>query len=76
MRAHKTLILTIIVLLFLPFCAVAGGNPEKGLPKVDRLIKDRNYNAAILELAAYIQENPEDFDGAQQRIRRIIKLRA
>jgi len=74
-RAHKTLILTIIVLLFLPFCAVAGGNPEKGLPKVDRLIKDRNYNAAILELAAYIQENPEDFDGAQQRIRRIIKLR-
>lgn len=75
MRAYKTLVLTILILLALPFCAVAGGNPEMGLPKVDRLIKERNYNAAILELAAYIQENPEDFDGAQQRIRRIIKLR-
>ena len=53
----------------------ARGNPEVVLPKVDRLIKERNYNAAILELANYMTEKPEDFDGAQRRIRRIINMR-
>ena len=53
----------------------ARGNPEVGLPKVDRLIKERNYNDAILELALYMNENPEDFDGAQRRIKRIIDMR-
>ena len=53
----------------------AGGNPEVGLPKVDRLIKEKNYNAAIIELSDYMNEHPEDFDGAQRRIRKIIKLR-
>jgi exonuclease VII small subunit len=53
----------------------AGGNPEVGLPKVDRLIKERNYNLAILELTNYMEEHPEDFDGAQARIRKIIRMR-
>ena len=51
------------------------GNPEVGLPKVDRLIKEKNYNQAILELANYMTENPDDFDGAQRRLKRIIDLR-
>lgn len=64
-----------ILLLFIPALAYAGGNPEIGLPKVDRLIKERNYNEAILELAAYMQEKPEDFDGAQRRLKRILDMR-
>ncbi len=63
------------MILLLPAMIVAGGNPEVGLPKVDRLIKERNYNAAILELAQYMTENPKDFDGAQQRVRRIMNMR-
>lgn len=42
---------------------------------MDRLIKDKNYNEAILELSVYMKENPEDFDGAQRRIKRIINMR-
>lgn len=73
---QKSLRLCVIIFfLLLPVALSAGGNPEKGLPKVDRLIKDKNYNEAILELATYMQENPEDFDGAQRRIKRIIDLR-
>lgn len=73
---QKSLRLCVIFFfLLLPVALSAGGNPEKGLPKVDRLIKDKNYNEAILELATYMQENPDDFDGAQRRIRRIIDLR-
>lgn len=53
----------------------ARGNAEVGLPLVDRLIKERNYNEAILVLAEYMTENPEDFDGAQRRVRRIITMR-
>lgn len=53
----------------------ARGNPEVGLPLVDRLIKERNYNEAILVLAEYMTEHPEDFDGAQRRVRRIITMR-
>ena len=64
-----------VIFLLLPATLVAGGNPEVGLPKVDRLIKDRNYNEAILELATYMNENPDDFDGAQRRIKRIIEMR-
>lgn len=65
----------ILLLLLAPARLIAGGNPDVGLPKVDRLIKDRNYNEAIRELAVYMNENPDDFDGAQRRIRRIINLR-
>lgn len=61
--------------MLLPATLFAGGNPEVGLPKVDRLIKERNYNAAILELASYMTDNPDDFDGAQRRIRKIITMR-
>ena len=72
----KSLSLLILILfLFVPAVLFAGGNPDVGLPKVDRLIKERNYNEAILELANYMHDNPDDFDAAQRRLRRIINLR-
>lgn len=76
MVGKKSISLFILILtLLVPAQIFAGGNPEIGLPKVDRLIKERNYNEAILELANYMNENPEDFDGAQRRLKRIIKMR-
>ena len=75
MGVNKILVFVILFFLLVPASLIAGGNPEKGLPKVDRLIKEKNYNEAILELAAYMKENPDDFDGAQRRIKRIIELR-
>jgi hypothetical protein len=71
----KSILLLILITLFIPALLFAGGNPEVGLPKVDRLIKERNYNEAILELATYMHDNPDDFDAAQRRLRRIINLR-
>ena len=64
MGKKKLLLIICIISLLIPAHLVAGGNPEIGLPKVDRLIKDKNYNQAILELANYMTENPDDFDGA------------
>ena len=72
---QHSVFLIILFSLFLSVPLCARGNQEIGLPKVDRLIKERNYNEAILELAAYMNENPEDFDGAQRRIKRIIDMR-
>jgi tetratricopeptide (TPR) repeat protein len=71
----RVLLIVTVFSLLLPAWFFASGNPEVGLPKVDRLIKERNYNAAILELANYMTEKPEDFDGAQRRIRKIITMR-
>jgi hypothetical protein len=61
--------------LLVPVPLVAMGNPDVGLPKVDRLIKERNYNEAIRELAIYMNDNPDDFDGTQERIRKVIAMR-
>lgn len=72
---EKKVACALILILTLLAPLVARGNPEVGLPKVDRLIKERNYNAAIMELAEYMTETPEDFDGAQRRVRRIINMR-
>ena len=71
----KVVIVFIIITLLAPAMLSARGNPEVGLPLVDRLIKERNYNEAILVLAEYMTEHPEDFDGAQRRVRRIITMR-
>ncbi len=72
---RKKLVACIISILLFPAIVFAAGNAEKGLPKVDRLIRERNYNEAILELTYYLQENPDDFDNAQRRIQRIVKMR-
>lgn len=75
MDLKKNVLVFIILLLLVQMALFARGNAEVGLPLVDRLIKERNYNEAILVLAEYMTENPEDFDGAQRRVRRIITMR-
>ncbi len=75
MVLKKNVLVFLILLLLVQTALFARGNAEVGLPLVDRLIKERNYNEAILVLAEYMTENPEDFDGAQRRVRRIITMR-
>lgn len=75
MYSKKVALFLIVFSFFAPLWVFSGGSPDIGLPKVDRLIKERNYNDALLELALYIQEHPEDFEGAQRRIKKIIELR-
>ena len=45
------------------------------LSQIDSLIENLDYNAALLELASYMNENPEDFDRAQKRVLKILQAR-
>lgn len=45
------------------------------LKQIDLLIDTTAYNAALKELSRYIAAHPNDFDRAQKRISRVMKLR-
>ena len=45
------------------------------LSQIDNLIENLDYNAALLELASYMSENPDDFDRAQKRVLKILQAR-
>ncbi len=74
-KAKKCVTVLILLLLGVQASLFAAGNRDKGLPRVDQLIRERNYNEAVYELALYLQEKPDDFDGAMRRVQRIIKMR-
>ena len=42
---------------------------------VDALIEEGRLDEALTIISAYIQKNPKDFDGAQRKIKRILKMR-
>lgn len=54
-------------------------NTERGdvltLEQIDSLIKDTNYEKALSALNIFIRENPEQFDSAQKRVKRILNAR-
>jgi tetratricopeptide (TPR) repeat protein len=52
-----------------------GGNRDPDLSQADELIKDKRYDDAIQVLAAYIRSNPDNFEQAQRRLHRIVKIR-
>ena len=45
------------------------------LKEIDRLIKSKDYNQALVELTTYMRAYPNDFDRAQKRVAKIMKLR-
>ena len=45
------------------------------LKEIDQLIDETSYNEALLELTRYLSAYPNDFDRAQKRISRIMKIR-
>ena len=48
---------------------------RKTLEQVDALIEQKKINDALVLLQQYMDENPDDFDQAQKRINKILKIR-
>jgi len=76
----KLFFLTVLVFLFL-FSAGAkakktySGNKDLRLSEIDKLIRKTEYEQALELLNVYIELNPENFDNAQIRIKRILNAR-
>ena len=64
----------IIITFFLTTHGVFAGDTPL-LTEIDALIHEKNYNNALLKLEKYINDYPEDFDQAQNRINKIMKER-
>ena len=67
-------IILCMILPSIPFFA-EDGKKIMSLPGIDSLIKDTSYDAALAELYLYIEANPENFDAAQKRIKKIMDAR-
>lgn len=68
--------LVICILLIAMTAAWGMGSREDPLVYADTLIADQKYDQAILYLTEFMKQYPDRFDAAQQRLRRITKLRA
>lgn len=87
MKAKFFLTLTVLFLLSTPLQAKAKKNAvieddiqieetdDLSLFEIDRLIRKTEYDEALRQLNVYIANNPENFDNAQTRIRRIMNAR-
>ena len=62
------------ILLTVP-CAYAQEKDDLSLFEIDRLIRRTEYDEALRQLNIYIEKNPENFDNAQSRIKRIMHAR-
>ena len=77
MKGKILLCLTFVIILAAP-CAFAQKSQEKddlSLFEIDRLIRRTEYDEALRQLNIYIEKNPEKFDNAQTRIKRIMHAR-
>jgi len=57
------------------FPVYAGGGQDRDLAKADELIRNKQHDEAILVLTDFSRRHPDKFDLAQQRLRRIYKIR-
>lgn len=74
MKRKNILICTFLVFLTIP-CAFAQEKDDLSLFEIDRLIRRTEYDEALKQLNIYIEKNPEKFDSAQSRIKRIMHAR-
>lgn len=77
MKRKIVLITAILIFLTIP-CLFAQKSQEKddlSLFEIDRLIRLTEYDEALRQLNIYIEKNPEKFDSAQSRIKRIMHAR-
>ena len=56
-------------------CLFAQEKDDLSLFEIDRLIRRTEYDEALRQLNIYIEKNPEKFDNAQTRIKRIMHAR-
>ena len=78
MPKKRLVILLLLSLFFSPQFfsqSESGGDEVLSLQQIDLLIDTTDYNQALKELAKYIAAHPNDFDRAQKRISRVMKLR-
>ena len=74
MKGKVILCLAFTVLLTVP-CVYAQEKDDLSLFEIDRLIRRTEYDEALRQLNIYIEKNPEKFDNAQSRIKRIMHAR-
>ena len=75
---RKIILISAIMILLASPCAFAQKSQEKddlSLFEIDRLIRRTEYDEALKQLNIYIEKNPEKFDSAQSRIKRIMHAR-
>ena len=78
MMKRKIILISAIMILLASPCAFAQKSQEKddlSLFEIDRLIRRTEYDEALRQLNIYIEKNPEKFDHAQSRIKRIMHAR-
>lgn len=77
MKGKSILCLTLLLFLIAP-CLYAQKSQEKddlSLFEIDRLIRKTEYDEALRQINIYIEKNPEKFDSAQSRVKRIMHAR-
>ena len=74
MKGKVFLCIAFGILLTVP-CAFAQEKDDLSLFEIDRLIRRTEYDEALRQLNIYIEKNPENFDNAQSRIKRIMHAR-
>ncbi|MCL2765819.1 MAG: hypothetical protein FWD40_11170 [Treponema sp.] len=75
--AHRLTIFILFAVLFLlaAYPVFSGGGREPDLARADELIENRRLDQAILVLTEFARRNPSKFEDAQQRLRRIYRIR-
>ena len=83
MMKRKTVLIRAVLVFLVFFCGGICGGPglyaqekeDLSLFEIDRLIRRTEYDEALRQLNIYIEKNPEKFDNAQTRIKRIMNAR-
>ena len=68
--------LAIMLLLLCSAAAWGFGGREDPLLYADKLISEQKYDEAILYLTDFMKNNPDRFDAAQARLRKITRIRS
>ncbi len=68
-------LILIYLSLFLSVCNLYAEDTALSLKEIDLLITNTEYTKALENLTLYLKQNPDDFDNAQKRIKKIIKAR-
>ena len=78
MMKRKIILISAVLIFLAAPSAFAQKSQEKddmSLFEIDRLIRRTEYDEALRQLNIYIEKNPEKFDNAQTRIKRIMHAR-
>jgi hypothetical protein len=76
-KQEKIFLLTIAVILFAAVSPLYGGakGEKSDFAEADRLIEEKQYNRAMVLLNQFASTGPDDFEEAQERIRKIFGFR-